>query len=196
MVQEAGGLRTLDGGRPVAHVTHDLGIGATSLGNWVRQARVDRGERPGLTTGERSELVRLRRENSKLRMERELPCERRPAGCRSQDSDPVSVGRCPEGRGVSNCGVVPGCRCEPPVVIRLGRPPPGGALPEGDGRGRAGRCDTRRPRGLRRGLRVAQGDRAAAPAGPQGQPQARREAHAPKRDLRHPQAPQAPLEGL
>ena len=62
----------LDGERPIAHVAHDLGIGATSLGNWVRQARIDRGEKPGLTTEERSELVRLRRENSKLRMEREL----------------------------------------------------------------------------------------------------------------------------
>jgi len=40
---------------------HDLGIGATSLGNWVRLARIDRCERPGLTTEERSELVRLRR---------------------------------------------------------------------------------------------------------------------------------------
>jgi transposase-like protein len=58
----------LDGGRPIAHVARDLGIGATSLGNWVRQARVDRGDQPGLTTEERSELVRLRRENSKLRM--------------------------------------------------------------------------------------------------------------------------------
>ena len=62
----------LDGDRPVAHVARDLGIGESNLGNWVRQARVDRGERPGLTTEERSELVRLRRENSKLRMEREL----------------------------------------------------------------------------------------------------------------------------
>ncbi|MCY4036684.1 MAG: transposase [bacterium] len=62
----------LDGDRPVSHVARDLGIGESSLGNWVRQARIDRGEKPGLTTGERSELVRLRRENSKLRMEREL----------------------------------------------------------------------------------------------------------------------------
>ena len=70
----------LDGGRPIAHVARDLGIGESNLGNWVRLARVDRGEKPGLTTGERSELVRLRRENFKLRMERELPCERRPCG--------------------------------------------------------------------------------------------------------------------
>ena len=53
-------------------MAHDLGIGATSLGNWVRQARINRGEKPGLTTEERSELVWLRRENSKLRMEHEL----------------------------------------------------------------------------------------------------------------------------
>lgn len=57
----------LDGDRPISHVARDLGIGESNLGNWVRQARVDRGEKPGLTTGERSELVRLRRENSKLR---------------------------------------------------------------------------------------------------------------------------------
>ncbi|WP_419923762.1 transposase [Candidatus Poriferisocius sp.] len=57
----------LDGDRPSARVAHDLCIGATSLGNWVRQARIDRGEKPELTTEERSELVRLRRENSKLR---------------------------------------------------------------------------------------------------------------------------------
>ena len=55
------------GGRPIAHVAQDLGIGATNLGNWVRQARIDRGEKPGLAAGERSELVRLRRESSKLR---------------------------------------------------------------------------------------------------------------------------------
>ena len=62
----------LDEGRSVASVARALGIGATSLGSWVRQARVDRGEREGLTTGERAELARLRRENAQLRMERDL----------------------------------------------------------------------------------------------------------------------------
>ena len=47
-------------------------IGATNLGNWVRQARVDRGERDGVTTSERAELAELRRENFRLRQEREL----------------------------------------------------------------------------------------------------------------------------
>ena len=62
----------LDEGRSIASVARGLGIGATNLGNWVRQARVDRGEREGVTTSERSELAELRRENFRLRQEREL----------------------------------------------------------------------------------------------------------------------------
>lgn len=62
----------LDGDRSIASVARDLGIGETNLGNWVRQARIDRGDRPGLTTTERAELARLRRENARLRMERDL----------------------------------------------------------------------------------------------------------------------------
>ncbi len=62
----------LEEGRSIASVARSLGIGATNLGNWVRQARVDRGEREGMTSAEREELVRLRRENMRLRQEREL----------------------------------------------------------------------------------------------------------------------------
>ena len=62
----------LDGGLTVAQAARDLGIGETNLGNWVRQARVDRGEKPGLTTEERVELARLRRRCAELEMEREL----------------------------------------------------------------------------------------------------------------------------
>ena len=175
----------LDGDRPVAHVARDLGIGGTNLGNWVRQARIDRGEKPGLTTEERSELVRLRGENSKLRMERELPCERRRFGCRSRDSDPVSVGRFPEGRGVPDKSRVRCWRGEPPGVLRLVSPAGEGAQSRGSGRSRAGRRDQTGPRGLGRGLRVAEGDRGAAPAWPQSQPQARLPAHAGQRHLRH-----------
>ena len=45
----------LDEGRSIASVAQALGIGATSLGSWVRQAWVDRGEHEGLTTSERAE---------------------------------------------------------------------------------------------------------------------------------------------
>ena len=57
----------LDGDLTVAQVARDLGGGEGSLGNWVRQARIDRGDRPGLTTAERTELAQLRREDAKLR---------------------------------------------------------------------------------------------------------------------------------
>lgn len=62
----------LDEGNTIADVARRLDIGETNLGNWVRQARVDRGEREGLTTSEREELAELRREVKRLRMEREL----------------------------------------------------------------------------------------------------------------------------
>lgn len=62
----------IDEGRKIIDVARSLGVGDGTLGNWVRQARIDRGERAGLSTSERTELVELRRENARLRMERDL----------------------------------------------------------------------------------------------------------------------------
>ena len=62
----------IDEGRRVIDVARSLGVGEGTLGNWVRQARVDRGERAGLTTSEKTELAELRKENARLRMERDL----------------------------------------------------------------------------------------------------------------------------
>jgi transposase len=62
----------LDEGHRIVDVAERLGIGEGTLGNWVRQARTDRGERAGLTTSEKAELAALRRENARLRMERDL----------------------------------------------------------------------------------------------------------------------------
>jgi transposase len=54
-------------------IAEDLGISDVTLRNWVKQAERDAGERPdGLSTDEREELARLRRENQTLRMEREI----------------------------------------------------------------------------------------------------------------------------
>src|SRR6266511_2147370 len=46
-------------GRPIAQVAHELGIYDSTLGNWVRQNRVDRGEAEGLTSDERARLRHL-----------------------------------------------------------------------------------------------------------------------------------------
>ena len=46
---------------------------AVTISNWVKQADLDEGRRAdGLTTDERKELARLRRENKRLRLEREI----------------------------------------------------------------------------------------------------------------------------
>jgi transposase len=54
--------------RPIAHVARDLGIHKEALRQWVWQAEADQGRRPELlTTSEREELKRLRRENAELK---------------------------------------------------------------------------------------------------------------------------------
>ena len=59
-------------GRPIAQIAQELGIYDSTLGNWVRQDRIDRGEREGLSSDERARLSRLEAENARLRMERDL----------------------------------------------------------------------------------------------------------------------------
>ncbi len=59
-------------GLPRAQVARDLGVNPETLRLWVKQAEVDAGRRDGLTTDEKAELVRLRRENRTLREEREI----------------------------------------------------------------------------------------------------------------------------
>ena len=59
-------------GLPRAQVARDLGVNPETLRLWVKQAEVDAGRRDGLTTDEKAELVRLRRENRLLREEREI----------------------------------------------------------------------------------------------------------------------------
>jgi transposase len=59
-------------GRSVKEIAKDLGVTEQSLRNWVKQYEVDVGKRHGLSTDEREELRRLRRENRLLREEREI----------------------------------------------------------------------------------------------------------------------------
>ena len=64
-------------GKPIAVVARELQVNDTTLGNWVKADDAERGvpDRSGLlplTAAERAELTRLRRENAKLKVEREI----------------------------------------------------------------------------------------------------------------------------
>ena len=60
------------GERSIGQVCRDLDLTETAVRRWVAQAAIDAGERDGLTTAEREELARLRKENRILREERDI----------------------------------------------------------------------------------------------------------------------------
>ena len=64
----------VEGRRGIAEVARDLDLTESALRQWVRQSEVDagRGKLGELTTAEREELARLRREVKRLRLEREI----------------------------------------------------------------------------------------------------------------------------
>ena len=60
-------------GRSLSDLSREFGPSQWAISRWVRQADRDEGRGDGgLTTAEREELVRLRRENKRLQMEREI----------------------------------------------------------------------------------------------------------------------------
>ena len=59
-------------GRSVPQLARELGCSPQSLRNWARQVDVDEGQAEGLSSAEREELRRLRRENRILAEEREI----------------------------------------------------------------------------------------------------------------------------
>ena len=63
-----------EGGLSATRAATDLGVCETSLRRWIKQFEIDHGDGPAgaLTTPEKEELRRLRRENRTLRMEREV----------------------------------------------------------------------------------------------------------------------------
>ena len=56
----------------VKRVADQLGIGVESVRSWVKQAEIDSGRRPGVTSAESEELKRLRQENRELKRANEI----------------------------------------------------------------------------------------------------------------------------
>jgi transposase-like protein len=62
----------IDQRRTVVDVARELGVVEQTLGNWVRQERIDRGEKEGNSSDLRAENARLNRELRQVRLERDL----------------------------------------------------------------------------------------------------------------------------
>jgi transposase len=59
------------GDRSISQLARDFDLGETAVRAWVHQAETDAGDRPGLTSEERTELTQLRQENRRLREDNE-----------------------------------------------------------------------------------------------------------------------------
>jgi transposase len=75
-------------GRSVAELAREFEPGEQTIRNWIRQAEIDEGGREGLTTEDREELRRLRRENRQLKLEREILKKAAAWFARESDSIP------------------------------------------------------------------------------------------------------------
>ena len=71
---KAGAIRlVLDEGKTIPQVARDLDLTQSALRTWVDRARADRTKgKTGLTTAEREELAKLRKELREVRMERDI----------------------------------------------------------------------------------------------------------------------------
>ena len=81
----------VEAGRPVAVVAAELGISDQSIYTGRRQARVDVGIEPGMTTAEHAELAALRKRVREL--ETELAIHRRSTELLKGDVDPRGSSR-------------------------------------------------------------------------------------------------------
>jgi len=69
---DRGARLVFESGRPISHVAADLGIKSETLRRHVRQLEVDEGRREGVSSEEREEIKRLKRENYELRRANEI----------------------------------------------------------------------------------------------------------------------------
>ena len=69
---DRGARLVFESGRPIAHVADDLGLPRETLRKYVRRVEVDTGRREGLSSEEREEIKKLRREVFELRRANEI----------------------------------------------------------------------------------------------------------------------------
>ena len=112
------------GDKPQRTLARDLGISDVTLRNWLKEDKAAKGERPGgLSADEREELRRLRDENAKLRMEREILRKAAVFFAREDDGREASATRSsPRRRATSRRRDVPRVRSQPDRVSQLGAP--------------------------------------------------------------------------
>jgi transposase len=65
-------VRASDQEHPIPGIAREIGVCDGTLRNWVNQDEIDSGQREGLTTEEKEELRKLRREVKILRQEKEI----------------------------------------------------------------------------------------------------------------------------
>ena len=69
-------IELVGAGRSPAELAREFGCAGHTIADWVAQSAIDRGKplpgKDGLTSAEREELARLRRENRQLKIEREI----------------------------------------------------------------------------------------------------------------------------
>jgi len=88
--QKADAVRMVREVGSIPQIARDLDLTETSLRHWVKQADIDEGRGPvgALTTEEKAELRRLRRENRTLKMERDFL--KKAAAFFAKEQDPPS----------------------------------------------------------------------------------------------------------
>ena len=56
----------------VTRIAVQLGLGSETLRHWVKQAEIDNGQRPGITTTDQQRIIELEKENRELRRANEI----------------------------------------------------------------------------------------------------------------------------
>lgn len=104
----------------LAQIAKDFGIHVGALDKWLREERVEAGQKPGVTGSENVELRELRKRNKLL--EQEVEVLRRAVAYLSQAHLPGKAlparERARRRRG-PRCGVVPGVEAFPPALLPL-----------------------------------------------------------------------------